>query len=84
MEVVEYGCPEVTKALCRTEASERRVVDGAHVTGSFGWSVGCSSYGGDLLSESGAEVFWDVGWDERVRDRCCPWGLSACQEEQSD
>ena len=50
----------MAEAFCRSEASERRAVDGAHVAGSFGRSVGNSSYSGDLSAESGAEVVWDV------------------------
>ena len=55
---MENGSSEVSKAFRRAETSERRAVDGAHVTGCLGWGVGHSGYGGYLVAESVAEVVW--------------------------
>ena len=38
---------------------------------------------GELLEEAGAEVFWEVGGDECVRNLGGPWGMPASKEERA-
>ncbi len=83
VEGMDNGFAEVVEAFCRVEACECRAIYGAWVAGRFRRGVVCSDYGGDLLKEAGAEVFWEVGGDERVWDRGGPWGLPASKEEQA-
>ncbi len=84
VEGMEDGSAEVSEAFCRAEACECRAVDGAWVTGRFGRGVVCSDYGGDLLEETGTEVFREVRGDVCVRDRGGPWGLPASKVDQTD
>ena len=84
VEGVDSGFSYVSEAFCRAEACKSRDVDGAWVAGRFGRGVVCSDYGGDLLEEAGAEVFWEVGGDIYVRDFGGPWALPASEEEQAD